>query len=191
MGKDSFNRFSSWFNTPYYHILHKKNDASEASVFLETLTNHLNLPGQATILNINSTSVQHSEPLNNLRYNVTEINLGENSIEFKQYDAVFNLFNGFGYFESDDDYLNVIKSMKSNLNDTGFAVTDVLKCELAVDKLIPEEISTTGQVDVMLKEDIEDVYLLQDIAFEADGQSHDYQERIKAYSFKVFEALFN
>jgi hypothetical protein len=191
MGKDSFNKFSSWFNTPYYHILHKKNDASEASVFLETITNYLNLPEQATILNINSKDVQHSEHLNNLGYNVTEIDLNESSIKSKQYDAVFNLFNGFGYFESDEDYLNVIKSMKANLNDTGFAVIDVLNCDVAVEKLIPEETRTVGQIDFKLKQYIEDGYIIKDITFEADGEVHHYKERIKIYSFKDFETLFD
>jgi hypothetical protein len=191
MGKDSFNKFSSWFNTPYYHILHKKNDASEASVFLETITNYLNLPEQATILNINSKDVQHSEHLNNLGYNVTEIDLNESSIKSKQYDAVFNLFNGFGYFESDKDYLNVIKSMKANLNETGFAVIDVMNCNVAVENLIPEETRTIGQIDFKLKQYIEDGSIIKDITFEADGKVHHHQERIKIYTLKDFEALFD
>lgn len=191
MGKDSFNKFSSWLNTPYYHVLYKENDASDANVFRETLINYLNLPEQATILNINSKSVQHSEHLNNLGYNVTEIDLGESFIESKQYDAVFNLFNGFGYFESDEDYLNVIKSMKANLNETGFAVIDFMNCDIAVEKLIPEEIRTIGQIDIKLKQYIEDGYIIKDITFEADGEVHHHKERIKMYSLKDFEALFN
>ena len=75
--------------------------------------------------------------LNELGYDVTGADLSENSIleaskssneklHFKvhdmripfeeKYDAVFNLFTSFGYFDNDEDNFNTLKSIKESLN---------------------------------------------------------------------------
>jgi hypothetical protein len=36
--------FSSWFDTPYYHILYKERNYTEAQFFMDNITNYLNLP---------------------------------------------------------------------------------------------------------------------------------------------------
>jgi hypothetical protein len=43
MLKDTENWFTSWFDTPYYHILYKDRDYDEALVFMKNLTQFLNL----------------------------------------------------------------------------------------------------------------------------------------------------
>ncbi len=35
--------FSSWFDTSYYHTLYKHRDDSEASLFIDNITNYLQL----------------------------------------------------------------------------------------------------------------------------------------------------
>jgi hypothetical protein len=39
--------FSSWFDTPYYHILYKERNYREAQVFMDNITHYLNLPEKA------------------------------------------------------------------------------------------------------------------------------------------------
>ena len=46
------NWFESWFNTPYYHILYKDRNDSEAQLFMDNLVHYLNLPEQGTILDL-------------------------------------------------------------------------------------------------------------------------------------------
>ena len=38
MQKDTQNWYTSWFDTPYYHILYKNRDYKEAGNFMENLT---------------------------------------------------------------------------------------------------------------------------------------------------------
>jgi len=38
MQKETDNWYASWFNTPYYHILYKDRDHTEAAAFMNTLT---------------------------------------------------------------------------------------------------------------------------------------------------------
>jgi len=36
--------FTSWFDTPFYHILYKDRDDTEAHAFMDTLSGYLNIP---------------------------------------------------------------------------------------------------------------------------------------------------
>ena len=46
------NWYASWFDTPYYHILYKDRDYSEAQLFMDNITAYLNLPDDAKILDL-------------------------------------------------------------------------------------------------------------------------------------------
>lgn len=142
--------FTSWFDTPFYHILYKDRDDSEAHAFMDTLTNYLNIPENGTVLDLACGKGRHARYLNKIGYDVTGVDLSENSIAFakefenhrlhfdvhnmcepyhKQFDAVFNLFTSFGYFEDDADNLKTITAIKTELNEFGFGVIDFMNSE--------------------------------------------------------------
>ena len=52
MIKDNQHWYASWFDTPYYHILYKDRDHTEAQVFMDNLTNYLNIPEGGKILDL-------------------------------------------------------------------------------------------------------------------------------------------
>ncbi|SFD25099.1 class I SAM-dependent methyltransferase [Algibacter pectinivorans] len=203
--------FSSWFDTPYYHILYKDRDDTEAQAFMETLTHYLNIPEGGTILDLACGKGRHALYLNKIGYDVTGVDLSENSIKFakqfenhrlkfdvhnmckpyhKQFDAVFNLFTSFGYFEDDEDNLKTIKAIKEDLNEFGFGVIDFMNSEFVIDNLVPEEIKTVDGIDFYLKRFVEDEYIIKDITFTADDKLYNFQERVRAFTLADFELLF-
>ena len=211
MSKNTTKWFTSWFDTPFYHILYKDRDHTEAHSFMDTLTDYLNLPEAGTILDLACGKGRHALYLNTLGYDVTGVDLSENSIGYakqfenhrlrfkvhdmcrpypKQFDAVFNLFTSFGYFEKDADNLNTIKSIKTELNDTGFAVIDFMNSEFVINNLVPEEVKTVNGIDFNLKRYLEDGYIVKHIAFTAEGEAYNYQERVRAFTLHDFELLF-
>jgi len=150
MQKDNSTWYSSWFDTPYYHILYKDRNDAEAQVFMDNLTHYLNLPEEAKILDLACGKGRHSIYLNQLGYDVTGTDLSENSIaeaskssneklHFKvhdmrlpfeeKYDAVFNLFTSFGYFDNDEDNFKTLSAIKESLTEYGFAVIDFLNAD--------------------------------------------------------------
>lgn len=203
--------FTSWFDTPFYHILYKDRNDREAHAFMDTLTNYLNLPENGEILDLACGKGRHSRYLNKIGYDVTGVDLSENSIKYakkfenhrlkferhdmckpyhKQFDAVFNLFTSFGYFEDDADNLRTIEAIKENLNDFGFAVIDFMNSEFVIDNLVPEETKVVDDIEFHLKRFVEDLHIIKDITFTVDEKVYHYQERVRAFTLADFETLF-
>ncbi|MFS4481717.1 SAM-dependent methyltransferase [Hyunsoonleella sp. 2307UL5-6] len=203
--------FASWFDTRFYHILYRDRDDTEAQVFMDNLTQYLNLPEGGAILDLACGKGRHSRYLNKIGFNVTGIDLSENSIAFakqfenhrlqfevhnmckpypKQFDAVFNLFTSFGYFDRDEDNLNTIKAIKANLNTTGFGVIDFMNTEFVIDNLVPENSKTVDGITFNLKRFVKDGYIVKTINFDADGETYNFEERVRAFSLADFETLF-
>ena len=202
--------YSSWFDTPYYHILYKERNYREAQVFMDNLTHYLNLPEKAAVLDLACGKGRHSIYLNQLGFTVLGADLSENSIaeanknanetlHFKvhdmrepfeeKFDAIFNLFTSFGYFENDDDNLTTLKAIKESLSDYGFAVIDFMNVSQVIETLVPEEIKTMEGIDFHIKRYLKENHIYKEIDFEDQGQKFHFTEKVKALTLKDFEDL--
>ncbi|MGS2726410.1 class I SAM-dependent methyltransferase [Psychroserpens sp. BH13MA-6] len=211
MTKQAKQWYASWFDTPFYHMLYKDRDHNEAQQFMDNLTEYLNLPEHGEILDLACGKGRHSIYLNSLGYNVTGVDLSENSIAFakqfenetlhfevhdmcqpysKQFDAVFNLFTSFGYFDDETANLETIKAISANLNDFGFGVIDFMNSDFVIDHLVVEDSKTVDGVTFHQKRRFENGYIIKDIKFNADGEDYEFTERVKAFSLSDFETLF-
>ena len=204
------NWFATWFDSPYYHILYKDRDDNEAQLFMDNLTNYLNLPEEAKILDLACGKGRHAIYLNQLGYEVTGVDLSPNSIEeaskssnatlhFKvhdmrehteeKYDAVFNLFTSFGYFEEESDNLKTLKAIQESLTEYGFAVIDFMNANYVIDNLVPEETKTVDGVDFHLKRYVKDGHIFKEIQFEDQGQSYHFTEKVRTLTLQDFETM--
>ena len=202
--------FESWFDTEYYHILYKERNDEEAQLLMDNLTQYLNLPEEARILDLACGKGRHAIYLNSLGYDVTGIDLSENSIteastyaneklHFKvhdmretcdeKYDAIFNLFTSFGYFDEDADNLKTLKAIHNSLTETGFAVIDFMNADYVIENLVPEEIKEVDGIDFHIKRTYKDGYIFKEISFEDKGKKHQYTERVQALRLADFEKM--
>lgn len=202
--------FSSWFDTPYYHILYKDRNYREAQIFMDNLTHYLNLPEKAKVLDLACGKGRHSIYLNQLGFDVLGADLSENSIaeanknandslHFKvhdmrepfeeKYDAIFNLFTSFGYFENDEDNLTTLIAIKDSLSEYGFAVIDFMNVAQVLNTLVPEEIKKVDDIDFHIKRYLKDGHIYKEIDFEDKGQKFHFTEKVKALTLQDFETL--
>lgn len=212
MNKPTKAWYASWFDTPFYHILYKDRDYSEAQRFMDNLTHYLNLPEGGKILDLACGKGRHSIYLNTLGYEVTGVDLSEQSIahakQFENetlqfnvhdmtkaypdtFDAVFNLFTSFGYFEDDTCNLKTISAIKAELNEFGFGVIDFMNANYVIKHLVKEDIKTVEGIDFKQKRHVTDGYIVKDISFTHEGEHYEFQERVKALTLQDFETLFN
>ena len=203
--------YASWFDTPFYHILYKDRDYKEAQLFMNNLTNYLNLPENGKILDLACGKGRHSIYLNSLGYHVTGVDLSEQSIQYAKqfendslkfelhdmsmaypdaFDAVFNLFTSFGYFEDPSCNLRTIKAIRKELNDYGFGVIDFMNVNYVKKNLVPKDYKTSEGIQFEQRRRFEDGYIIKDILFSHEGLDHHYQERVRALTLTDFESLF-
>lgn len=203
--------FASWFDSPFYHILYKDRDYAEAQLFMDNLTNYLNLPEGGKILDLACGKGRHSIYLNSVGFDVTGVDLSENSIAHakqfenetlhfevhdmckpysQQFDAVFNLFTSFGYFKNEEDNLKTIEAIKSNLNEYGFGVIDFMNSEYVIDNLVPEDVKVVDGIAFHQKRRVQDGYIIKDISFSVDDEDYSFQERVRGFTLAEFEELF-
>ncbi|WGD34319.1 class I SAM-dependent methyltransferase [Olleya sp. YS] len=211
MTKQTKQWYASWFDTPFYHILYKDRDHAEAERFMFSLTEYLNIPEQGKILDLACGKGRHAIYLNSIGYDVIGADLSENSIQHAKqfendtlhfkvhnmckpfgetFDAVFNLFTSFGYFDDEANNLATIKAIKANLNNTGFGVIDFMNTEYVIENLVPEDIKSVNGIDFLQQRRVENGYIIKDISFTFEGENYQFQERVRAFSLKDFEGLF-
>ena len=208
--KNSENWFSTWFDTPYYHILYKNRNDEEAQTFMDNITHYLNMPENGTILDLACGKGRHSIYLNKLGYQVTGVDLSENSIAIAQessnetlqfkthdmrepmgetYDAVFNLFTSFGYFDTHEDNIKTLKAIKESINEYGFGVIDFFNADFIIENLVAEETKEIDGITFHIKRSVENKKIIKEIRFEDKGESFFFTEKVSAFTLADFEAM--
>jgi cyclopropane fatty-acyl-phospholipid synthase-like methyltransferase len=204
--------FDSWFDSPYYHILYKERNFREAQIFMDNITHYLNMDEGSKVLDLACGKGRHSIYLNQLGYNVLGVDLSENSIEIanknanetlhfrvhdmrnsfdEKFDAIFNLFTSFGYFENENDNLKTLISIKESLSEYGFGVIDFMNVNQVIPNLVPQEIKTVDEIDFHIKRYHKDGYIYKEISFEVNNQKFHFTEKVRAFTLQDFQELMN
>lgn len=203
--------FAEWFDTTYYHTLYKNRDEEEAANFISRLIDNLKLPKSAYLLDLACGKGRHSITLNQLGYTVKGVDLSPNSIaeaskssneqltfavqDMRQaipnekFDAIFNLFTSFGYFDSIDDNIRVVQAMNSMLNENGILVIDFMNATKVIDSLVLEEEKIIDGIEFHIERKYDGQHIFKFIHIK-DGESvFDYSERVQALKQVDFEKL--
>jgi len=209
MGKNDW--FASWFDTNYYHLLYKNRNDDEARLLIEHLVSHLDLAPNSKALDLACGKGRHSITLNELGFDVLGVDLSPNSIQEAKkfenetlhfdvcdmrdsftknsFDAVFNLFTSFGYFDSKSDNEKVIVAMHEMLKDDGILVIDFMNSRRVIDSLVESETKVVEPIEFKITRNYDGDHIFKHIKFEDEGVEHSYTERVQALMLNDFEAL--
>ncbi len=205
--------FTSWFDTSFYHILYKNRDHKEARLFMANLASFLKLKRNDRILDLACGKGRHSLFLNSLGFDVVGIDLSKNSIdhanEFSnetlrfvqrdmrdplnlKYDGIFNLFTSFGYFENDEEDLQVLTNIKNGLKDeSSIAVIDFLNVKKAIKNLVAEETIIRNDITFNIKRSFENGFIIKKIEVITADKTYEYFERIKFLDLTKIKSYLN
>lgn len=208
--EDQHEWFSTWFNSPYYHLLYDQRDDEEAEAFIRELCSRLALNAGASVLDLACGAGRHSRVLHDLGYTVWGADLSPNSISEASkhageglsffvhdmrdplpqvYDAIFNLFTSFGYFDTVAANAQVLRSVYNALVPGGILVIDFMNAERVVRELKPRQEIRKGDVVFHIKREVVNGRIVKTIAFEACGQSFFFQEKVQALVLVDFQTL--
>lgn len=203
--------FADWFDTTYYHTLYKNRDLSEAEQFIQRLIKRVPIPTDASVLDLACGKGRHAITLSECGFNVLGVDLSANSIceakkyesdslsfevhdmreviPNKQFDAVFNLFTSFGYFDSIIENQRVIHSIAEMLRPNGFFVIDFMNSRQVVTNLVAEETKIVDGITFHIERKFDGTHIVKEIQFEADGREHAYSERVQGLVMDDFHSL--
>lgn len=204
--------FETWFDSPYYHQLYAHRDENEAEFFLTRLVQHLQIPKQSKILDLACGKGRHAQFLHRLGFDVTGIDLSGNSIceakklggkglhfiqgdmrhAFPQkYHYIFNLFTSFGYFENENENLEVLKNVNDSLEPGGLFVLDYLNATKLLNDLCTDEARKVDDIIFHIQKSTKNGFIEKKIDFEADGKTHTYCEKVQLLEISSLEKMLN
>lgn len=207
------NWFASWFDSPYYHILYQHRNEEEAAFFISNLTKKLALPKSVRILDLACGKGRHSVYLNSLGYEVVGADLAAESIaaakpqendrlsfvvhdmrqplDMGDFDAVFNLFTSFGYFETEAEHLQTLHAARTLIEaKQGVFVMDFMNAYKTIQNLVLKEDKAVDGILFKLRRYVENGYIVKDIRFEDRGKAYHFQERVRAFQLANLQPLF-
>ena len=205
--------FEDWFDTPYYHILYQNRNELEAKNFILNLIAHLKLNPDSKILDLACGKGRHSKTLNELGYNVLGVDLSENSInqakkwssdtlsfqvhdmrnpiENKQFDAIFNLFTSFGYFDTHEENQQMCCSIADMLKPNGKLIIDFMNAHKVIESLVEEEQKEVNGITFNIARTYDNRHIHKHINFKDKGTVFHFTERVQGLKFEDFKTLLS
>ena len=206
--------FKDWFNSTYYHQLYFNRDDSEAAAFIDKLINYLKpLPG-SSMLDVACGKGRHSIQLANKGFDVTGIDLSEDSInEALQYesenlhfyrhdmrlpfwinyfDYAFNFFTSFGYFKTRREHDNAIRTIAQSVKAKGYFVMDYLNVHYAEDHLIHQSEKQIDDVNFIITKWYDETHFYKKITVEDEALQEPlfFTEKVAKFSLGDFTEMF-
>ncbi|MGX5819555.1 class I SAM-dependent methyltransferase [Chitinophaga lutea] len=206
--------FKDWFNSPYYHLLYSNRDEREAASFIDKLVDYLHPAAGAEMLDVACGKGRHARYLADKGFNVTGIDLSEESIaaarklendhlsffqhdmrlpfRINYFDVVFNFFTSFGYFETRHENDNALRTLANSLKPGGRLVLDYLNSVYAAEHLVHDEVKEKDQVVFDIRRELREGKFIKDIHILDKKQllrGH-YTERVSALTLADFREMF-
>ncbi len=206
--------FKDWFNSPYYHQLYFKRDDKEAAAFIDNLISYLKPPVNSTMLDVACGKGRHSIQLANKGFEVTGIDLSDDSInEALQYetdtlhfykhdmrlpfwinyfDYAFNFFTSFGYFKTRREHDNAIRTIAQSIRREGIFVMDFLNVHYAEDHLVHQSEKEIEGINYIITKWYDETHFYKKIIVEDNSLEEPmvYTEKVAKFSLGDFTEMF-
>ncbi len=208
------NWFKDWFNSTYYHLLYQHRDEQEAAKFIDKLIHFLSPEKGATMVDIACGKGRHAIHLAEKGFDVTGIDLSEASIleasqfehaklHFLQHDMrfpfwinyfkyAFNFFTSFGYFETERENHNAIRSIAQSLQPDGILVMDYLNAAHAEQQITHQEHKIIQGIQFGITRWYDDRFFYKKIIIDENHLETPkvYTEKVSRFMLNDFEKMF-
>lgn len=203
--------FASWFDSPYYPILYKHRDYAEAEKFVKKLLVELSLDSGSRVVDLGCGRGRHSKTMAESGLHVTGLDLSPQSIsdarelgvanaQFEvhdmrdkipgnDYDAVFNLFTSFGYFEQMEDNVKVLSNVHGALRPGGVFILDYMNAYKAMKELVAEETQHHDGIEFRIKREVDHGVIVKSIHVIDGGREPRFEERVRGFIAETLELM--
>lgn len=206
--------FKDWFNTPYYHQLYFKRDEKEAAAFIDKLIDYLKPATNSTMLDVACGKGRHSIHLSEKGFDVTGIDLSEDSINealqhetetlhFYRHDMrlpfwinyfnyAFNFFTSFGYFNTRREHDAAIRTIAQAIKPGGTFVLDYLNVHYAEDHLMHKFDKEIDGINFYITKWFDETHFYKKIVVEDEALEAplEFTEKVAKFSLGDFTEMF-
>lgn len=205
--------YEPWFGTKYYHLLYRHRNSDEAGMFIDNLVRTLQLPPGSKALDLPCGKGRHALALHEHGMDVTAADLSESNIlsckKFESeklrfvrhdmrnplaigyFDAVFNLFTSFGYFDREHENRRVVDAAAASLRKGGVYVLDFLNVARAIQHLVKEEKLEIDGVRFHVLRTTEDGKIVKRINVMDGDTKHPFREEVRILFRKDLESYLH
>ena len=214
MSAESKEWFSNWFDSKYYPVLYNHRNEEEAALFVDTLMQYLKLPSNSVVADMACGEGRYAHQLSKYVASVLGFDLAPERIKkaiadyqsdkvqffehdmrspmhVNYFDAIFNFFTSFGYFNTRRDHLNAAQSLANGLKPGGILVIDYFNNQFVTSKLIAEEQVEKSGVNFEIKRYVTERKIVKEITVLDPGQAPlHFEERVSNVGLQEFTQLF-
>ena len=203
------NWFANWFDSQYYHILYSNRDKIEANLFIDNILKKFQPPDNAFFLDLACGSGRHSIYLNKKGYNVDGVDLSKKSLlkakshqndtlqfiaedirSYKKptkYDFILNLFTSFGYFETENDDINVLRNVKISLKKNGIFILDFFNANKVILDLKSYEEKKINNITFKIKKTHDQEFVYKEISIQDQKNNYIFTEKVRLIKLERFK----
>jgi SAM-dependent methyltransferase len=206
--------FREWFDSPYYHKLYFERDEKEATLFIDRLLDFLRPPAFSSMLDVACGRGRHARILADRGYDTTGIDLSPANIAYARqfenerlhfyehdmrrilsthtFNYAFNFFTSFGYFRTERENSNALRTISLSLKNGGTLVLDYLNGQFAEDHRISHSLKEIDGVAYFLTKWADAGHFYKEIHIEDKKRQAplDYVEKVARLSLDDFKKLF-
>ena len=206
--------FREWFNSPYYHQLYAHRDDKEAAHFIEHLLGYLKPPRESRLFDIACGRGRHARILASRGFDVTGIDIAPDNIAFAKkfetnklhfyvhdmrlpcwinyFHIAFNFFTSFGYFNTDREDRDAMRSIAQSLMRKGVFVMDYLNVKYTEEHLVPNSDFLINGVQYQCRKWFDQKHFYKHIEIDDQGarKTLAFTERVTKFSLADFKKLF-
>lgn len=203
--------YSTWFDSPFYHILYQHRNEDEAQRAVADLLELLAVAEGSTIMDLCCGKGRHSVFLAQAGHYVTGLDLSPSNIAHcklsendrlkfaihdmretyteQQFDFIFNLFTSFGYFDHDGNE-KTLKAAMSALKPQGKMLIDFLNVIPVLNSLPITEEKTIDGIHFQIQKNLDNNKIVKHINFEHEGINYSFSEEVNALQLHDFQRYF-
>jgi SAM-dependent methyltransferase len=199
--------YKDWFNSEYYHKLYFERDENEAQQFIDRLLQHLSPAQNSLMLDIACGRGRHSKFMAAKGFDVTGIDISGESIDYAKqfenenlhffqhdmrlpswinyFDYAFNFFTSFGYFNTQREHDDAMRTISESLKPTGTLLFDYLNVHYIEDRLVHNEEKQIGETHYSIHRWHDDKYFYKKIILTDSKLDKPFEFREKVAKFSL------
>jgi len=202
------NWYEEWFNTKEYLEVYKNRDDVEAENLAELILSNIVIKDNAKLLDMAAGAGRHAINFARRGFNVTAVDLSKNLLQVAKqnasaydfqidfvhsdirkfepndkFDLVLSLFTSIGYFDNDEENLELLRKAYHFLKPRGYFVLDYFNRDYLEKNLVPSSVETINGAEINQYRSIREKRVIKEIEIRKNGATKKYIESVRMFSF--------